>query len=83
MYTHEAKKTDQCSSNSASKQTCLDGYTKSVKSQHCSEKRATATTERVVNMIVLDLKPICIVEGEGFVGLLYYLEQYQVGNMLL
>ena len=35
LYTHKAKKTNQYSS----KQTCLDGYTKSVKSQHCSEER--------------------------------------------
>ena len=42
LYTHEVKKTD---SQYSSKQTCLDGYAKSVKSQHCSEARATAITE--------------------------------------
>ena len=56
------------------KQTCLDGYAKSVKSQHCSEARATAITERVVNMIALDLKPIRMVEGKDFINLLHYLE---------
>ena len=42
LYTHEVKKTD---SQYSSKQTCLDGYAKSVKLQHCSEARATAITE--------------------------------------
>ena len=38
-------------------------------------------------MIALDLKPIRMVEGEGFVDLPHYLKplaiKYQVGNMLL
>ena len=73
LYTHEARKTDsQCSSRQASsKQGSLDGY---VKSQHCSEARATAITERLVNMVALDLKPIHMVEEKGFLKLLYYLE---------
>ena len=33
-------------------------------------------------MIALDLKPIRMVEGEGFVNLLHYLEPGYVGNML-
>ena len=45
-----------------------------MKSQHFTEARTTAITERVVNMIALDLKPICMVKGEGFVSLHHYLK---------
>lgn len=65
LYIHEVKKT------SCSKQSTLIGY---AKSQQCSEGRATAITERITNMIALDLKPIRMVEGEGFCELLHYLE---------
>jgi len=33
-----------------------------------------AITERVINMVAIDLKPITMVEGEGFVDLLHNLE---------
>ena len=62
------KKTDL---QSSSKQTSLVSY---AKSQQCSEAKATAITERVVNLIALDLKLIWMVEGDGFVELLHYLE---------
>ena len=52
LYTHEVKKTDL---QSSSEQISLVNY---AKSQQCSEAKATAITERVVNMIALDLKPI-------------------------
>ena len=63
LYAHEAK--------SKSKQICLDSYTKQ---QQYTETRANAITDRIVCMIALDLKPIRMVEGEGFLELLHYLE---------
>ena len=55
----------------ASKQMSLDIF---LKQQYCSEARASAITERIVNMIVIDLKPIRMVKGEGFLKLMDYLE---------
>ena len=51
--------------------TSLDGF---VKSSKCTEARAKEITHRVSQMIVQDLRPIRIVECEGFQNLLNYLE---------
>ena len=51
--------------------TSLDGF---VKSSKCTEARAKGITDRVSQMIVQDLRPITIVECEGFQNLLSYLE---------
>ena len=45
-----------------------------MKQQYCSEARASTITERIVNMIAIDLKPICMVKGEGILKLMDYLE---------
>ena len=44
------------------------------KQQYCSEARASAIMERIVNMIAIDLKLIRMVEEEGFLKLMDYLE---------
>ena len=54
-----------------SKTTTLDGFLKSSK---CSESCAKSIMDRVSQMIVQDLRPIRIVEYEGFKNLLSYLE---------
>ena len=51
--------------------TSLDGFVKSLK---CTEARAKGITDRVSQMIVQDLRPIRIVECEGFQNLLSYLK---------
>ena len=63
LYAHEAK--------SNSKQISLDSF---IKQQQCREARANAITELIICMIALDLKLIHMVEGEGFLELLHYLE---------
>ena len=42
--------------------------------RHCSEARAKEITDRIANFIVHDMRPIRVVEGQGFVQLLSYLE---------
>ena len=54
-----------------SKQMSLDIFSKQ---QYCSEARASTITERIVNMIAIDRKPTRMVEGEGFLKLMDYLE---------
>ena len=54
-----------------SKTTTLDGF---VRPSKCSEARAKGITDRVSQMIVQDLRPIRLVECEGFRNLLSYLE---------
>ena len=56
---------------STSKQTSLCGFSKP---QHCTEARASAITKRIATMIAIDLRPIRVVEGEGFQNLVNYLE---------
>ena len=51
--------------------TSLDGF---VKCSKCAEAHAKGITDRVSQMIVQDLRPIRIVECEGFQNLLSYLE---------
>ena len=54
-----------------SKTTTLDGF---VRVSKCSEARTKSITDRVSQMIVQDLRPIRLVECEGFRNLLSYLE---------
>ena len=49
----------------------LDGF---VRPSKCSEARAKGITDRVSQMVVQDLRPIRLVECEGFWNLLSYLE---------
>ena len=44
------------------------------KPQACTESRSKDITDRIANMIALDMKPIRMVEGEGFNSLLAFLE---------
>ena len=43
-------------------------------SQACTESRSKEITDRIANMIALDMKPIRMVEDEGFHSLLAFLE---------
>jgi len=54
----------------SSKQMSLDSFSKSL---HCTEVRASTIIEKFV-MIAINLKPIHMVEGEGFLKLMNYLE---------
>ena len=44
------------------------------KPQACTESRSKDITDRIANMIALDMKPIRMVEGEGFHSLLAFME---------
>ena len=55
------------SSEKESKQSKIDTY---VRSEYCSDKLASEITERIADMVALDLRPISSVEGEGFRDLL-------------
>ena len=55
----------------ASKQTTLDVFSKP---RSCPNVQPKEITDRIVNMIALDLRPIHMVECEGFRNLLTYLE---------
>ncbi len=44
------------------------------KPRYCSESRAAEITERIVNMVALDMRPVHVVECEGFRDLLRCLE---------
>ena len=63
QYFTTTKPTTEC--------TMLDDFVRRTK---CSEARAKNITDRVSQMIVQDLRPIRIVECEGFRSLLSYLE---------
>ena len=54
-----------------SKTTTLDGF---VRVSKCSDARAKSVTDQVRQMIVQDLRPIRLVECEGFWNLSSYLE---------
>ena len=54
-------------SPSTSEQTSLCGFSKP---QHCTEARTSAITERIATMVAIDLRPIRMVEGEGFLNYL-------------
>ena len=45
-----------------------------VRSTKCSAERAEAITQRIVEMVARDLRPISVVEGVGFTNLIGYLE---------
>jgi len=49
----------------------LDNFLKSLP---CTEVRASIITEKNVTMIAIDLKPIHLVKGEGFLKLMNCLE---------
>ena len=53
VYKSSSKQTD-------SKQTTIIGL------QRCTERRAKAVSDMILNMIIKDIRPIAIVEGEGF-----------------
>ena len=45
------------------KQVTLDSFSKS---RHCPEARAKEITDRIINMLAVDLRPAYMVECEGF-----------------
>jgi hypothetical protein len=48
-------------------------------SRHCSTERATEITKRIAQFVAMDLRPISIVEGQGFSRLINYIEPgYQI-----
>jgi len=53
-------------------QTNLEAYGK--KKQACSDAMAKQITELIVRMVALDLRPMCLVEGKGFLELMAFLE---------
>jgi len=53
------------------KKSSLDGFVRPVK---CSDTRAKCITDRVTQMIVEDLRPIRMIECDGFRCLMKYLE---------
>ena len=61
---------------------CTNDYSKSCKTQStlhsfshvCPPERATAITKCIAEFVAWDLRPISFVDGQGFTGLLDYLE---------
>ena len=71
-YKPKTKKGEGSSMGSVLKmQTTLDT---AVKPRCCSESRAKEISERILLMIVLDLRPVRAVEGHGFKDLMHYLK---------
>ena len=70
-FQYEAKRNSKATRPFQAQQGKLDTF---VKQRNCSESRATEITERIADMIVLDLKPIASVEGEGFKELMNCVE---------
>ena len=54
-------------------QTNLETYGKK-KKQACSDARAKQISQLIVCMVALDLRPMCLVEGKGFLELMAFLE---------
>ena len=63
--------TNDSSDTSASKQTRLDSFTRSVV---YPRTRSKAITDRVAGVIIKDLRPISLVDGEGFQSLMSFVE---------
>ena len=61
VYKPSAKQTD-------SKQTTIIGL------QRCTERRAKVVSDMILNMIIKDIRPIAIVEGEGFQEMMHLVE---------
>lgn len=55
----------------AAKQTSLLDFSKR---SRCSEARAKQITELITDMVILDMRPLRLVEGAGFLQLMNYLE---------
>ena len=55
----------------SSKQGTLDAV---VKSHYCSEAKAKVITDKILMMIALDLRPVRVVEGQGFKDLMKHVE---------
>jgi len=64
---------------STSKQTRLDSFTGSVA---CSQARSKAITNCVVCVIIKDLRPISLVDGEGFQSLMRFRLPFTICNVL-
>ena len=52
----------------SSKQATLVGI------QRCSERRSKEVTQRILNFIIKDIRPIAVVEGEGFMEMVKLME---------
>ena len=44
------------------------------KPKRCSDGRAKEITDRIANFVALDMRPVRVVEGEGFIKMMAYLE---------
>ena len=65
------------SSDSCSSQSLMDSFIGM--KRKCSSDRATKVTKLVCEMVARDLRPVSIVEGDGFKWLINYLEpEYRV-----
>ena len=62
---------DYCPEPKGKKSTTLDGFLKPVK---CTDAHMKNITDRVTQMIVQDLRPVRVVECDGFRSLMSYLE---------
>ena len=62
---------DSSDTPSASKQTRLDSFTRSIA---CSQARSKAITNCIAGVIIKDLRPISLVDGEGFQSLMRFVE---------
>ena len=64
-------KSQPSTSSSGGKQGTLYSFARPTR---CAEPRATEITDKISSMIAMDMKPIQMVEGEGFRSLMSYLE---------
>ena len=42
--------------------------------KRCSEARAKEITDHIANFVALDMRPVCVLDGQGFLKMLAYLE---------
>ena len=80
MRSHLSGKHDrmiQFTSSSGSSQVLMDSFVGM--KRKCSSDRATKVTKLICEMVARDLRPVNIVEGDGFKQLINYLEpEYRV-----
>ncbi len=73
LASHHKKEYASLASDGTKSQPTIQPF---LKSKDCSTERANKITRLIAEMVVRDLRPINIVEGDGFTRLLNFLEPY-------
>ena len=81
MSNHLAKKhliavdeTSQSTAGSSQRQSSMQNYVQQGPVRRCDSRRSEEITQKICQMIELDLMPISTVEGDGFIELINFLE---------